>query len=246
MRILFVNDDGYDAQGLHAVADLFKDEHEIAVVAPDTQKSGYSHSITIRPGHLKWRKVDGYSYDVYAVSGTPVDCVKLGLSYFFVKPDLVVSGINNGENLGTDILYSGTVSAACDAASLGVRSVALSIDKYDAERSELDECAAFFKRNIGALLKLHLPRTTCLNINFPAGKPLGVKVVKMSTVDTFKDVYDADGELLSPNGHRDYSFLSDSTDESCCHGGYITITPLTTDRTDYETLKKIKKEKFAL
>ena len=93
MRILFTNDDGYDSEGLHAVADLFKG-HDIAVVAPDTQKSGFSHSLTLHPQLLSCKEISGYGYKTYAVGGTPVDCVKFGASTLFGAPDMVISGIN--------------------------------------------------------------------------------------------------------------------------------------------------------
>ncbi len=247
MRILFTNDDGYDAKGLHAVADLFKKDHRIAVVAPDTQRSGFSHSITLRPNSLSYREIKGYDYPVYALSGTPVDCVKVGItSLFLPSPDLIVSGINRGRNLGVDILYSGTVSAALDAASLGYRAVALSLNCDDDNESLYSECARFFYRNFNAFCSVDLPRGTCININYPSEKAIGVKTVRMSPADTFVDVYDGDGKMFVPHGHRDPSRLDADTDETQCHAGYITVTPLTTDRTDHATLKKMKKEKYLL
>ena len=125
MRILFTNDDGCGSQGLHAVADLFWREHEIAVVAPDGQRSGYSHSLTMRDP-VSVVKKDGYAYPVYAVGGTPVDCVKIAIKRLFGMPDIVVSGINAGRNLGSDIMYSGTVAAASEGAYYGIRSFSLS------------------------------------------------------------------------------------------------------------------------
>ncbi len=246
MRILFVNDDGYDAKGLHAVADLFKRDCEIAVVAPDVQKSGYSHAITLKPNALRYRKADGYDYDVYAVEGTPVDCVKLALARIFQCPDLVVSGINRGRNLGIDILYSGTVGAALDAASLGYRSIALSLLTKDPCDEGFGECARFFKKNIRGLYDLLTCRGMCLNVNYPAIAPKGVRVVKMNSLDTYKDMYDGIKDEYFLHGKRDYSGVDLNTDEALCLDGYITITPLTADRTDYGILKKIKREKFEL
>ncbi|MDE6401030.1 MAG: 5'/3'-nucleotidase SurE, partial [Clostridiales bacterium] len=136
MRILITNDDGYDSEGLQAVADLFKGEYEIAVGAPDYQKSAASHSITLPPNVLPFREVCGNGYKTYAVNGSPADCVKVALTLLFEAPDLVISGINRGENLGSDIWYSGTVSAATDAAHYGYRAIALSLDNKHAEYSD--------------------------------------------------------------------------------------------------------------
>lgn len=247
MRILLTNDDGYDSEGLHAVADLFKGEHEICVVAPDSQKSGFSHSITLKPNVFSCREVFGYDYKVFAVGGSPVDCVKSALSVLFKDPDLVISGINNGENLGSDIMYSGTVSAATDAVHLGKRALALSLDKKGAARSDFDSCARFVKDNFHALMGADLPYKTFLNINFPNGAPIGVKIVKMNTQITFIDLYKrGDNEMLIPDGDRDYGELNGDNDEYFCKAGYITITPLTVDRTDHSALEKLKKEKFVI
>ena len=244
MIILFTNDDGYDSQGLHAVADLFKSEHDIAVIAPDVQKSAASHSITLKPNRLKYRKIDGYDYKVFAVGGSPVDCVKAA-PLLFKKPDLVISGINNGENLGSDIWYSGTVSAASDAAHLGCRAIALSLDNTDAAEADFRRCALFIKNNFDFLMSIPLQHKSLLNINFPKDKPLGVKVTKMNTQMTFVDEYEfLDQNAINPIGRRDYSELNEDNDEYWCKRGYITVTPLLPDRTDYSALKLIDEDGF--
>lgn len=247
MKILLTNDDGYDSEGLHAVADLFKDDHEICVVAPDSQKSGFSHSITLKPNVFSCREIFGYGYKVFAVGGSPVDCVKTALTVLFKDAELVISGINNGENLGSDIMYSGTVSAATDAVHLGKRALALSLDKKGASRSEFDACARFVKNNLDTLIGVDLPHKTFLNINFPSGAPIGVKAVKMNTQITFIDLYKfGDNETMIPDGDRNYDGMKDDNDEYFCKAGYITITPLTVDRTDHCALEKLKKEEFVL
>lgn len=248
MRILLTNDDGYDSEGLHAVADLFCGEHEIAVVAPDVQKSGFSHSLTMKPITVSYRKVDGYKYDVFSVVGTPVDCVKLARNRLFPKPDLVISGINRGENLGSDIMYSGTVAAAADAAHSGFRAMALSLDiMSNTQNVDFAPFARFIKDNFAMLLSFDLPRTTMLNINYPVGTPRGIKIVRMNIQETFIDRYDESGELsYIPTGHRDYDTLDRETDEWYCKNGYITITPLNTDRTDYDTMNKLFGKEFKL
>ena len=247
MRILFTNDDGYDSQGLHAVADLFKDDNEIAVVAPDYQRSGASHSLTLKPNMLTCKKIEGYGYDVYAVGGTPVDCVKFARNCVFKKPDLVISGINRGENLGSDIWYSGTVSAAVDAAHSGLRAIALSAIDHKADKERLSGYARFIKNNLSLLMEIELLPKTILNINFPKGDPQGVKVVKMNTQETFIDGYDKQsGDTYIPSGYRDYSLLDKDSDEFWGLNGYITITPLMIDRTEYRMLDMLKDRKYKL
>lgn len=247
MRILLTNDDGYDSDGLHAVADLFKDKHELAVVAPDAQKSGFSHSLTLRPQLLSCKEVKGYGYKTYAVGGTPVDCVKFAVSTVFRSPDVVISGINRGRNLGSDIMYSGTISAAADAAHLGFRAFALSLDCDCPTRGDFARFAEFVYANFDALTAFDLPPKTFLNINYPSGTPKGVKVCKMSTLDSFVDVYDCvQPDIYQPHGHRCYDMLDADTDEAYCKGGFITVSPHTVDSTDYCTLEKIKRTSFKL
>lgn len=234
MRILFTNDDGYDSKELHAVADLFKNKFDIAVVAPDMQKSGYSHSISLKPNRISFSNVSGYDYDVYSVVGSPADCVKLAATKLFIRPDVVVSGINRGRNIGTDILYSGTVSAATEGALWEAKCFALSYDGDDCL-----SCAAFFAQNFEKLLLMCNKPRTIININFPSGKPKGVKAVRMCTTNTYKDSYSPLGAEYILDGARDYSALQAGTDEHDLRNGYITITPLAVDRTDYEALSLI-------
>lgn len=247
MRILLTNDDGYNSEGLHAVASLLSKDHDVAVVAPSLQRSAASHSITLRPNSFDCREIYDYGYKTYAVDGSPVDCVKTALSLLFKSPDLVISGINCGENLGSDIMYSGTVSAASDAVHLGCRAVALSLDNRQATRADYDLCAEFVRNNLNTLVDIELPPKTLLNINFPNCKPLGVVFTKMNTQITFVDTYSLNSDnAVYPEGHRDYSDLYAESDEGYCRAGYITVTPLLLDRTDYATLNKIKGTKFLL
>ncbi len=245
MKILLVNDDGYDSIGLKAVADLFKTKHTVTVVAPDSQRSGYAHSVTLKPNTLSWRKVES-DIDVYAVTGTPVDCVKLGLSYFAPDPDLVIAGINTGQNLGTDILYSGTVSIASDAACLGYRALALSVLDYDSTYKSFYRCAKFAMDNLSVLASMQLPPRTFINVNFPGCDPLGVRVAKMCTAPSYMDAYGDDGGVMSIKGHREFDMIDEGSDEALCRAGYVTVTPLTVDMTDYTALKKMKRGKFVL
>lgn len=248
MKILLTNDDGFGAPGLHAVAEVFSGEHEILVVAPDLQRSAASQAITLPPNIITCRMIDGYDYKVYAVGGSPADCIKVALSALGVVPELVISGINAGQNLGGDVWYSGTVSAAADAASFDYRAIALSLCGFDRRYSDYLMCAEFIKKNLSVLMSLELPNKTLLNINFPDELPRGAVITKTNTQKTFVDRHRFfDNGDVSPGGERDYSELDGESDEYfCLVGKYITISPIMLDRTDYITLNKIRDSKLIL
>ena len=247
MRILLTNDDGFDSEGLQAVADLFKDGHDVTVVAPDNQKSAASHSITLPPRVLPYREIAGRDYKTYAVDGSPADCVKVAMTLLCKSPDLVISGINRGENLGSDIWYSGTVSAAAEAAYYGLRAIALSLDNKHADYQQYMRCARFVKKNLTALTAMDISPRTMLNINFPNAEPKGVKFVRMNTQRTFIDDYKyIDQTTIDPTGDRSSCDLDGETDEGYCLDGYITVTPLKLDRTDYVALDSIAGAKLEL
>ena len=147
MRVLIVNDDGIDSVGIRVLADVFRRDNEVMVVAPMNQRSGFSHSITIG-SEIDYVKAER-EYTAYAISGTPADCTKIGVLYFNdgAPFELVLSGINNGSNLGTDILYSGTVAAATEGATHGIPSIAISLEKWDCAESVYVEAAEFVKKN---------------------------------------------------------------------------------------------------
>ena len=245
MKILLVNDDGFDSIGIKAVADLFKKEHEVTIVAPDSQRSASSHSVTLAPNTILWRKVES-DIDTYAVKGTPVDCLKLGLLNFAPNPDIVISGINSGRNLGIDILFSGTIAVASDAASLGYRAIALSAFDKDTSADIYARCAEFVKNNLDSFMAYNLSNGVFLNINFPKCKPRGVRIAKMCVLPTFIDVYGDKNGQMSVDGYRGNGGFEEETDEALCNDGYITVTPLTVDMTDYTALELLKKEKFVL
>ena len=130
MNILVCNDDGIEAQGIRILAEVLSRKHSVTVAAPDIEKSGVSHSLTFYT-HISYEKVDFYGgLPAYKIYGTPADCVKFAVGNIMkFKPDIVVSGINRGPNIGTDIMYSGTVAAAFEAAYLGFRAIAVSVRK---------------------------------------------------------------------------------------------------------------------
>jgi 5'-nucleotidase len=248
MRILITNDDGIYSPGIFAIAGELAKEHSVTVVAPDVQRSACGHAITMNiPLTVEKHRMHGMEgLEAYVTNGTPADCVKLALAQLMKeKPDLVISGINKGPNVATDILYSGTVSAAIEGAVLGCPSVALSIDSHMPEY--YGDTALFFSRFIAAYDILKLPRDIILNINLP-DMPLseikGVAAVPQGLTkytDEFAvrnhprgyTYYWLAGELVPPEeGGQD-------TDIKLLRKGYAVMTPLKYNLTDFEYLQKL-------
>ncbi|MDC0948118.1 5'/3'-nucleotidase SurE [Gammaproteobacteria bacterium] len=162
MRILLSNDDGYQAAGIRALIDALGEQHELRVVAPDRDRSGASHSLTLSRPLQVTRHADG----VMSVDGTPTDCVHLALSGLFDDlPDLVLSGINHGANLGDDVLYSGTVGAALEARFLGIPAIAVSLAGHPAEH--FAAAAAVTAELIERIANEGYPGGSVLNVNIP-------------------------------------------------------------------------------
>lgn len=250
MRILVTNDDGILAEGIYAVAKTLKKvADEVIVVAPESEQSATGHSITLnRP--LRVNKVKFFETDIeaYAVNGTPVDCVKLAVEAILKdrKPDLVVSGINNGPNLGTDVIYSGTVSAAVEAAILEIPSVAISMAGHkDISYAGAAEFACRIAKNI---FQLHDRNETIINVNYPTIPEEEIKGVKITTLGIRKYT-NAFEERKDPRGNS-YYWVSgavkemeqkEESDISAIAGNYISITPIHFDLTHFETYKELKK-----
>src|SRR5919112_3928938 len=248
MRVLLTNDDGIEAEGLQALrrALLQVPGVELAVIAPDGNRSAMARSITTRRP-LQVREVEfGDGTVGYATDGTPVDCVRfarLGLIEEF-EAELVVSGINHGSNLGDDITYSGTVAAAFEAILLGIPGIAVSqqsaareMDFRLGSRFEFDVAADFTARVIGELDDVPLPDGTLLNVNVPAGDPDGVEVTRLGK-RIYKDELKLHGE--DERGGRGYWIYGNEpdfedepgTDLAAIHAGRIAVTPLHFDLTD--------------
>src|SRR5512142_2918527 len=177
MRILVTNDDGYRADGIRTLADAVCGLGEVRVVAPDREQSATSHSLTL---HNPLRVRDR-GEGVLAVDGTPTDCVILALGMLLEqRPDVVLSGINQGPNLGDDVLYSGTVAAAMEATILGVPAVAISLATFD--ETQLAGWGPVVTRLLGQLLREDMPRETLLNINLPPIPPAEARGVRVTTL----------------------------------------------------------------
>ncbi|NLY11153.1 MAG: 5'/3'-nucleotidase SurE [Firmicutes bacterium] len=247
MKFLVTNDDGINASGIRVLAQSLAKIGEVMVIAPHTEKSGSGHSITVHhPLRLNKSNAIPNIDHVYMLDGTPADCVKMAIQGLNFIPDLVVSGINLGANLSTDVLYSGTVSAAIEGVILGYPSIAISqCDNFD----HLDT-AAYFLQIIIKRLTNPLPKNSLLNINVP-GLPInqvkGIKVTKLG-IRIFEDAIE---KRLDPRG-RPYYWLGgtpkslplkefdDDHDQLAVENGYVSVTPINFDLTDYSLLNELK------
>ncbi|MGQ9692462.1 MAG: 5'/3'-nucleotidase SurE [Thermaceae bacterium] len=236
MRILVTNDDGIFSPGIKALGLAMRALGEVAVVAPDVEQSAVGHGITVRrPLRFKHTASAGFGeIPAYRVDGTPADCVVLGV-HLLGRPNLLVSGINIGVNLGLDLTHSGTVAGALEGASLGIPSLAFSLDT-SGEELDFTVAAQFAVEIARFVLKHGLPPGTLLNVNFPAGRPKGVLVTRLST-HRYEDTV---VERLDPEG-RPYYWIAgqpvgeeeEGTDLWALRRGYISVTPVSLDFTDY-------------
>jgi len=247
-RILVCNDDGIDSGGLLALAKALEEIAEVWVVAPDRERSAVSHSLSMgRPLHRKTLKHLGPRF--FAVNGTPTDCVLLGATKLLPeRPRLIASGINKGENLGDDITYSGTVSAAIEGTILGIPSFAISL--VARKNFDFTQAASFAVRLARNILHLGLPRNTFLNINVPCkGKqPCSYKITRMGKRiygDSVQEKKDRWGKRFYMIGGNDpgYAETPDS-DFNAIANNFISITPLHLDWTNYASLETLSKRKI--
>lgn len=241
MNILICNDDGYLAPGIAILARVAAEFANVRVVAPERDRSGVSNSLTLdRP--LRIREADN---GFYYVSGTPTDCIHLALHALpEFKPDLVLSGINNGANMGDDTLYSGTVAAATEAYLLGIPAVAFSLNDFSGRYWETAERAAWIM--LEHLLKNPPKQPILWNVNIPAVAPediQGCKVTRLGKrhhVQSIVPARNPRGESvywIGPVG--DISDRNGGTDFAESEAGYITVTPLQIDLTDYEKMEQV-------
>ena len=241
-RILVSNDDGIHSAGLAALAESLAAVGDVIVVAPDREQSACSHALTLhRP-----LRIDDAGPNRFAVDGTPTDCVNLAVNAILSeKPTLLVSGINRGANLGDDVTYSGTVSAAMEGTLLGVPSIAMSLigrGPYD-----FGPAAAFAARLAAWVLATGLPPDTLLNVNVPPDKdgvpPNAVELTRMGR----RRYGDAIVEKVDPRGRKYYWIAGDEvpfvaeegTDFHAVQHGRISVTPIHLDLTNYPTLEQL-------
>jgi 5'-nucleotidase len=252
MNILLTNDDGIHAEGLWALHTQLARRHEVTVIAPDRERTAVSHGITL---HLPLRAgsvvLNGGCRGV-AVNGTPADCVKLGiLEILKGKPDLVVAGLNPGANVGVNIAYSGTVAAAREAALGGIPAIAASMEGDGPYAFE--PAAAFVARLADMVMQRGLHAGTFLNVNFPNVRPEEVAGVRISRhglrsfSETMEKRVDPRNRTYYWQGADRQSFGGDpDVDGGALCRGFISITPIHCDMTDYRVIEDLKQWEIAV
>jgi len=246
MKILLSNDDGILSPGLLALAKGLYEAHELVIAAPDSERSAASHSLTfaspLRVNEAKLAGLEGIS--AYAISGTPADCVKVALGNLCEKPDMVISGINHGANKGTDVFYSGTVSAAMEGAMLGIPSIAISNVSYRPNRFEA--CIEAVRYTM-AIMERDGYRSMMMNVNAPdvAAKDIKGFVITPAGKQAYENRFH---ECVDPRRQKYYwapvvrltkCGPEEDNDERWTNEGYATITPLLMDLTDYSSIKRL-------
>lgn len=240
MRVLITNDDGMNAAKLPALIRWVSTWAEVTAFVPKFEQSGKSHSFQIHsPFEAKQVKL-APDVTVWAVDSTPADCVRLAVLGMKLEFDLVISGVNRGLNVGADIMYSGTVGAASEAVNLGLPAVALStpFENYDHATEELDRIRSFFRGN--RLMELH----NIYNVNIPAS-PKGIRITHQGGPYYSDDFPALGNDLYRPQGKEIWVDRGDDTlDTDATLHGFISVMPLTIDRTDWGTYQKLKHLSF--
>lgn len=241
MQILIANDDGYLSEGIRALYKAMQGLGQATIVAPDRNRSGASNSLTL--SHPVF--VRQHESDVYSLEGTPTDCVNIALSGLLSEEqDMVVSGINDGPNMGDDVLYSGTVAAAIEGRHLGHPAIAVSMASH--EPSHYDTAAQAMSKVVKHLREVPLPADTILNINvpdLPSEEIKGMKATRLGTRHPSKNAI----KQLSPRGETLYWIgaagdIADDgpgTDFGAVREGYISVTPLQIDLTRFDSVSPV-------
>ena len=243
MNILCTNDDGYLATGIRVLASAASVLGSVTVVAPDREQSATSHSLTLHHPLRARRAVDGS----WVVDGTPTDCVLLALNELVAdRPDVCVSGINHGPNMGEDVLYSGTVAAAMEATVMGIPAIALSYT--GAYHEELEGWEDVVRAILEAILgRAGLPRDTLFNVNLPATAPGDVRGIKVTSLGQ-RRYAESITRAKDPSG-REYFWIGGGvarwrgpkdSDFQTVEEGYVSVTPLHLDLTNYKLLEEIR------
>ncbi len=245
MRILVSNDDGFFTDGIKTLARTLRTIGEVWVVAPDREQSATGHSLTLhRP--LRVKALDKENRE-FTVDGTPTDCVSIGANKIMPqKPDIIVSGINRGANLGDDVTYSGTVAAALEGTLLGIPSIAMSAIPTANDEYAYEAAAQFAKYLVGQVMKYRLAPGTLLNVNVPSETPANEQrcVITRMGKRVYSDVVE---EKIDPRGRPYYwiggprvdSQVDPGTDCEAAAEGKISVTPIHLDMTNYNFLPKL-------
>jgi 5'-nucleotidase len=239
-RILLTNDDGVHSEGIQALAEALSRLGEVITVAPVQEASAIGHALTLR----RPLRLEAIRAAVYAVDGTPTDCVNVAIAHVLHgKPDLIVSGINKGWNLGDDVTYSGTVSGALEGALLGIPSIAISTQNRG-NQFEFGPAAKAAAAMAEAALERGMPKFTLLNINVPFGPNKGFR----ATVQARRNHVTVVSERIDPR-NRPYYWIEegenewephDRSDYQAVRDGYISITPLQADMTAQDALEYVE------
>lgn len=245
--LLVTNDDGVDSHGLKTLSDALKRLGDVLIVAPLTEQSAISHSLSLR----KPLRLERRAKNLYVIDGTPTDCINIAVNFILKgkRPDILFSGINKGPNMGDDVHYSGTVSAAVEGGIFGIPSVAISTASFS--DFKFRAAADFAVRLAGEVLKKGLPKDVILNVNvpnIPSGKIKGYRV----TFQGKKNYSNITNENTDPRGDRYYWLSGEEagfedipgSDCNAVADGYVSITPIRVNLTEKAFLKKMLKWKF--
>ncbi|MEN8839405.1 MAG: 5'/3'-nucleotidase SurE [Flavobacteriales bacterium] len=249
--ILVTNDDGITAPGLKALVEVASDIGEVIVIAPDSPQSGMGHAITVNnPIRIDKSEVFG-TIQAYTCSGTPVDCVKVGIFQLLKqKPDLIISGINHGSNAATNVIYSGTMSAAVEGSMENIPSIGFSLDDFSHE-ADFEPTQHFARIIIEKALKSDFPNNVCLNVNVPKlslNELKGIKICRQAMA-FWEDRFD---EREDPLGKKYYWLTgkfkdqegADDTDMAALKNGYVSVVPVQFDMTAHHTISRLNQWKM--
>jgi 5'-nucleotidase len=249
--ILITNDDGIQAKGLKSLIEAVESFGDIVIVAPDKPQSGMGHAITVNDVLRLERSPLYEQYNAYTCTGTPVDCVKLGIAEVIKgKPDLLVSGINHGENSASNVLYSGTMSAAVEGAMEDIPSIGFSLLDFDSD-ADFNASQWAVKEVVRRALKGDFPKSICLNVNIPQLKTeeiKGIRVCRQAKAywkDSFDKRFDQFGKpyyWLKGEFNRDD--WREDTDIWALDNGYVSVVPTQFDMTAYHTISEIAEWEF--
>ena len=242
MKILLSNDDGVMAEGIKALATELSKEHEVYIIAPDRERSAAGHSLTLHtPIRVEELEAKFGAKRIWVTSGTPGDCVKIGINAILgedEKPDLIISGINHGPNLGSDILYSGTVSCAMEGAMMGYPSIAVSLASMSNEPELFKNVAQFMSKFVHKVKEFNFPKKSILNINVPGlmhEDLAGIAITRLGG-KMFTDEYD---KRVDPRGKIYYWMAgelirqceNDDSDINALRWNKVSVTPITFEMT---------------
>lgn len=245
--ILISNDDGYHSNGIHKLVDFVSGVGDVLVCAPESARSGYSCAFSAADFLRLKRRKDIGEAEVWSCTGTPVDCVKLALDQLCEnrRPDIILSGINHGDNSTVNSHYSGTMGACMEGCMKYIPSVAFSSCFYN-EDANLEPLRPYVERIVGKVLDKGLPKGTCLNVNFPAREKFeGVKACRMTwgswinEVDKRHHLHGYDYYWMVGEYRNDEPDATD-TDQWALNHGYVAITPTTVDVTDFKFLEQLR------